>query len=182
MKKRAFAAIMSLCLLMLALPVMAEDKGMDQAVPFLAFEAENIWGDDMLTDAIFGEADITLVNYWATWCPPCRAELPDLAQIAEASEGRVQVLGVLLDAVAEDETLARDEDVIDTALALLTAAGEPFPVAVPDVNLMAIGSLVTAVPTTFLIDRDGNVIGYVEGSRDVNAWLDLASQYYPDAQ
>lgn len=181
MTKRVFAALVSLCLLMLALPVMAEEQGMDQVVPFVDFEAENLWGGDALTKDIFGEADITLLNYWATWCPPCRAELPDLAQIAAVSEGRVQVVGVLLDAVVGDE-LARDEDIIDTAIALLEAAGEHFPVAVPDVNLMAVGSMVTAVPTTFLIDGDGNVIGYVEGSRDVNQWIELAAQYYPDAQ
>lgn len=180
MTKRIFAAALALCLLLSAGLAFA-GQAMNEVVPFGAFEAEDIRGDKPVTEAVFADADVTLVNYWTTWCGPCRAEMPDLAKIAEQSEGRVQVLGVLLDGVTGND-LARDEDAIDAAITLMDASGVEFPVVLPDAWLMAIGGLVSAVPTTFLIDRDGNVLGYTEGSRTADEWITLAAEHYPDAK
>lgn len=179
MNKRMLAAVLSLCLMALALPALASPAM--QAMTFGPFEAENLRGEDAVTEAIFADADVTLVNYWATWCGPCRVELPDLAKLSELSEGRVQVLGVLLDSL-NTATGVQDAGAIETAHILLDDAGAEFPVVVPDEWLLGMTRMVTGVPTTFLVDGNGKLLKVHVGSQNADAWLALAEQYYPDAK
>lgn len=173
--KRILSMALVLGMMAFALPVFAESAS------FGAFSADNLRGEEPITEAYFAEADLTLVNYWATWCPPCRKELPDLAKLSELSEGRVQVLGVLLDSIVDAE-LTRDEGVIEAAHALLDASGATFPVVVPDMWLLQIGSIVTAVPTTFIVDREGNLVTATEGAMDAEGWMALVETVLADAK
>lgn len=169
--KRILSMVLVLGMMAFALPVFSESESSS----FGEFSAENLRGEEPITEAYFAEADLTLVNYWATWCPPCREELPDLAKLNELSEGRVQVLGVLLDSIV-DADLTRDEGAIEAAHVLLDASEASFPVVVPDMWLLQIGSIVTAVPTTFVVDSEGNLVTAVTGARDAEGWMKLAEE------
>lgn len=170
--KRMLATALALSLLLFALPAFAEG---DSDTSFGAFEAENLRGDEPITEAYFAGAELTLVNYWATWCPPCRAELPDLAKLGELSGGRAQVLGVLTDSIV-DANFTKDEGAIEAAHALLDDAGATFPVVVPDLWLLQISSVVTSIPTTFLVDREGNVVSAVLGARSAEEWMSVVEE------
>ena len=138
---------------------------------FGAFSAENLRGEDgePITEAIFAEAEITLLNFWATWCGPCVSELPELGKLGELSEGRAQVVGVLLDGLkAKGE---RDEAVLAAMHQLLDRAEAAFPVILPDEWLMQVASLVTAIPTTFLVNSEGVILTTVVGARSAEQWL-----------
>ena len=173
--KRILSMALVLGVMAFALPVFAESS------TFGEFTAENLRGEEPITEAYFADAELTLVNYWATWCPPCREELPDLAKLNELSEGRVQVLGVLLDSVV-DAKLTRDESAIEDAHVLLDASKATFPVVVPDMWLAQIGSVVTAVPTTFIVDGEGNLVTAVTGARDAEGWMKLAEEIIASAK
>jgi cytochrome c biogenesis protein CcmG/thiol:disulfide interchange protein DsbE len=91
-----------------------------------------------------------VVNIWATWCAPCRAEHPLLVELA--AEG-VDILGVLY----------KDPD-LDLARRLLAEEGDPFAWHVLDPAgdaFIAFGS--TGVPETFLIDADGMIVKTLRG-------------------
>lgn len=180
MMKKIVAAILPLMLL-LALPVFSQAQAPMDQVKFGSFEAEDLRGTKPVTEAIFKKADVTLVNFWATWCGPCRDELPDLAQLSELSEGRVQVVSVLLDSLADAEG-TQDEEAIEMAHILLDDAKAEFPTLVPDAWLMTLSSIVYAVPTTFVVDSNGVLLNAVEGSRTADQWITFAEQYYPDAE
>lgn len=96
-----------------------------------------------------------LLNFWATWCPPCRAELPSLASLYLKYRGRgLAVLGVdLREDPAAVEAFSRKE-------------GIPFPVLLDRDG--AVGSRwgVTGIPTTYLISADGAVMGRIVGAHD----------------
>lgn len=185
MIKKSLSLLLMLCLVCAAIPGWAEGAAAPNATEsataapeaeeflFGPFSAENLNGDGPVTEAAFADAKITLVNVWATWCPPCIAELPDLAKLNEATGGDVQVISVLLDAL--DDSMARDEDAIEAMEALVKDAGVTYPVLYPDDFLLAVGYSVSSIPTTFIVDEQGILINYAVGARSLEEWIDVAN-------
>lgn len=100
--------------------------------------------------------DVVLINFWASWCPPCRVELPEIAGLAKEYQGveGVSVIAVSLDASPPAAKPIADE--LDPALKVYwgaEGAGSSFQVE--------------GLPCTFVIGRDGVVkhsfVGYHEG-------------------
>ncbi len=90
------------------------------------------------------DEDVALVNFWATWCTPCRAEHPVLLDLKEQG---VRIVGVLY---KDDEGLGRQ---------LLARDGDPFDVVAMDPTGDAgIAFGIAGVPETFLVDRNGMII------------------------
>jgi cytochrome c biogenesis protein CcmG, thiol:disulfide interchange protein DsbE len=112
--------------------------------PAPALPAKPLADFPLLTAADLNTGNITLVNFWASWCPPCRAEHPVLMQMA--ADG-IRVAGVNFKDTAEDAT------------AYLTDDGNPFlALAFDPQGRSAIDWGVTAPPETFIIDGDGKVL------------------------
>ena len=89
---------------------------------------------------------VVLVNFWATWCPPCRAEIPDLIKLQEKYRDKLIVIGVSEDEIPPDEVKAF---VADQKM--------NYPVAMTTPALGKIFRGVSALPTTFVIDREGKL-------------------------
>ena len=104
---------------------------------------------------------IIFLNFWATWCPPCRAEMPDIQKLYERSprDGRdaVIVLGVAAPKLGSE----KDEDGIK---AFMDKNGYSYPVLMDEGGKLFEAYGIRAIPTTYLIDRRGNVIGRVQGA------------------
>lgn len=102
-------------------------------------------GTPLTADRLRGT--VVMVNVWATWCPPCRAEMPALQQLAEqyADRGLV-VLG-----------LSVDRGAASAVDAFLTARGITYPVAIVGDDVIAAFGGVQGYPTSFLVDRAGVV-------------------------
>ena len=148
----------------------------EQTVFFGPFEAENMRGEDAITEAIFAESEITIVNLWTTWCPSCITELPDLAGLSEATDGRAQVLGVLLDGITlnNQKELTRDQFALDTMHALLDNCGAMFAVVLPeDPFLLGLASITSTIPTSFIVGSDGEILGRVVGGRSAQQWIEI---------
>lgn len=100
------------------------------------------------------------LNFWATWCPPCRAEMPDIQKLYEnaATEGddALVVLGVAGPNMGQE----KDEAGIK---AFLDENGYTYPVLMDTSGELFTSYGIYSYPTTFMIDRDGNVFGYVSG-------------------
>ena len=89
---------------------------------------------------------ITLVNFWATWCGPCRAEIPDLIELQKRYPDQVQIIGVSLDE-SGPETVR--------AFADKFAMNYPVVMTTPEITKRFPG--VFALPTTFILDTEGRV-------------------------
>lgn len=105
-----------------------------------------------------------LVNFWATWCAPCLAEMPllDSLALAHADDGLV-VLGIAL-----------DREGADAVRPFVERLGVSFPIALDTTGEAAdgFGSLL-ALPTTFLVDRDGRLVRRVNGLYPAAEWADV---------
>lgn len=106
------------------------------------------------------------LNFWATWCPPCKAEMPDIQKIYKSydkeGEDALVVLGVASPNIGGEGS---EEEV----KAFLEENGYTYPVVMDTTGEIFSSYGISSYPTTFMIDRDGNVFGYVSGmlSQDV---------------
>ena len=89
---------------------------------------------------------VVLVNFWATWCPPCRAEIPDLIALQKKYHDNLVVIGVSEDDIAVDQVkkFAADQ-------------GMNYPVVMTTPEIRKIFRGVAALPTTFVVDREGRI-------------------------
>ncbi len=98
---------------------------------------------------------IILLNFWATWCGPCRAEIPDLVGLQNKYKDRLQILGLVVD---DDDQNAIKE--------FSEKFGVNYPVAIASDDIrMQYGGIV-ALPTSFLLDAEGRIVQKHEGLRD----------------
>ena len=100
---------------------------------------------------------VVLLNFWATWCPPCRAEMPSIEEMyGELKDRKFEIL-----AVDVQESLATVKDFIEEN-------EYTFPILL-DTN-GSVGAVYGArsIPTTYLIDTNGYAVGFLVGSREWN--------------
>ncbi|PUB13182.1 DsbE family thiol:disulfide interchange protein [Yoonia sediminilitoris] len=109
-----------------------------------AVPVEAVQGTTQLTDADLRSGEVTIVNFWASWCPPCRAEHPKLLELDAAG---YRVAGINF----------RDQQ--DQAAPYLADYEDPFFATGFDLRgRVAIDWGVTAPPETFIVDGDGTVL------------------------
>lgn len=112
------------------------------------------------------------LNFWATWCGPCRAEMPEIQEIYEeygSNESDVIILGVASPAYGREGS-------IDDIKSFLDENNYTYPVAMDEGGLMAYTYGINAYPTTFMINADGNVYGYVPGQITKDIMISIIEQ------
>lgn len=118
------------------------------------FASTDLDGNE-ITQEVFSQADITMINFWGTFCPPCIKEMPDIQKISEDYAGKAQVVGVPLDVDFDNP----DSDEYKSALKILEDAGADFTNIKPVGGLKELGDGMQFVPTTIFVDSEGKVIG-----------------------
>jgi len=98
---------------------------------------------------------VVLLNFWATWCGPCRMEVPDLVELQKKYQDRLQVIGLVIDDA--------DEDAVRK---FAKRYGINYPVAVATDEMRVQFGGVPALPTSFIIDAQGRVVQKHIGLRD----------------
>lgn len=106
-----------------------------------------------------------VLNFFASWCPNCRAELKAFATVSRAAGGRVDFIGV----DTNDSSPAQ-------AISLLRAAGATYPVGVdPNAAVANARYLVEALPATVFVSASGHIVGQVFGpqtTKTLTQWVD----------
>lgn len=97
-----------------------------------------------------------VLNFWASWCGPCKMEMPDFDEKAKVLEGQVQFLMVNL--------TDGSQETVQTASAFIAQAGYTFPVFYDTDYAAAYAYGVSSIPATYFIDADGYAIAYARGA------------------
>ncbi|GMU63621.1 MAG: hypothetical protein AMXMBFR34_53840 [Myxococcaceae bacterium] len=138
------------------------------AVP--AFSLPRLTGGTVRLAALRGK--VVVIDFWATWCPPCRAELPWLVRLAQ----RLDSKGVVLVAISEDDPPGQVPLV--TEFARQVPGLERFAV-LGDPEIEARYGVIS-LPTLFIVDRRGRLVASFVGAADearVSAFVsDLAAE------
>lgn len=126
------------------------------------FNAKTLDGSTV-TEESLKDYDLTMINIWATYCGPCKEEMEDLAKLYESLPENVNMTSICTDAADEAELAQK----------IVDANGAKFKVIIPDDKLKeSILNNVTGVPTTFFVDKDGNVVGEpVMGARSMEQYM-----------
>ena len=113
---------------------------------------------------------VVFLNFWATWCGPCQREMPDIQAMYEDLGLNEEDVVVLAVANPKSDQYPYNQDVSeDEVKRFLEENGYTYPVAMDTTGEVFAAYGVRAFPTTFMIDREGNVFGYVESTltRDI---------------
>jgi peroxiredoxin len=128
-------------------------------VGFIApdFQLKNVKGETIALNAFRGK--IVLVNFWATWCGPCRSEMPSMEEIYREFSGKeFEILAV-----------STDEDGMRSVVPFLEEYRFTFPILIDDT--LRINDLygVSSIPTSVIVDRNGMITNRFFGAVD---WSD----------
>lgn len=102
---------------------------------------------------------VVFINFWATWCPPCKAELPDIEEIYREygmNKDDVVILGMTFPNMDREKS---KEEIIE----FIEEEGYTFPTLFDESMELAYKYYINAFPTTFLINKNGTVEGYASG-------------------
>jgi thiol-disulfide isomerase/thioredoxin len=109
---------------------------------------------------------IVIVDFWATWCPPCRKGIPDLIAIQKEFKNDVVIIGISLD--SDQGSRATKSKVVP----FIKEYGINYPIAYGDEKVIDKFGGINSIPTSFVINQKGNIvdthIGLVEKSVFVN--------------
>jgi len=143
----------------LALPPGARGAGPIEAGPELGRRAPDFTLPDLdgtpIRLASLQGTKAVLINFWATWCPPCREEMPTLERVARERRETLQVLGISIDTVNPAGVRA-----------FVRELGVSFPILLDPRLTVATRYRIRGLPTSFVVDRDGVVRFRAVGFRD----------------
>ena len=121
-----------------------------QAVPLL--DVQDLQGQRWTTDQLKGR--VVVLNFWATWCAPCKEELPSLQTLHELSEGNPLVLGINV------------REPASRVSRYLQSTGLNFPVVLDSQGALSKQWGVSVYPTTILIAPNGKAQWRIQGDVD----------------
>jgi thiol-disulfide isomerase/thioredoxin len=118
----------------------------EQAVPAPSWQLQDLNGKTVHSSDFKGK--VVILDFWATWCPPCRAEIPGLVALQKQYGNQ----GLAVIGASVDEGGA---DMVGEAAQKL---GINYPIVLADDNVQRAFGGITAIPATFIIDREGRIV------------------------
>ena len=140
----------------------AASKADVQAAPLADLKLVDQNGEEHSLDEYRGKT--IFLNFFATWCGPCKMEIPDIEKLYTDNGGNAEDLVVLGVANPKTDEHPNNNDVtVDEVKAFIDEQGITYPVLMDTSGTMFSGYRIMSFPTTFMIDKDGNLFGYVSG-------------------
>ena len=115
--------------------------------------ADFSWTDETgkkVSFADFSKGNVVLINFWATWCGPCKRELPDLVALRdEYKDKNIKILGISVD---------RDGDVLNLVHTFAVKANLAYPIVIDNGDFEQAFGGIRGIPTSFFVNRKGEIV------------------------
>jgi thiol-disulfide isomerase/thioredoxin len=159
---RVFSAALAICWVLGAAPVQAAELPplshsltLQTPKPAPALKLKDL--DGKTHDLAHLRGSVVLINFWATWCPPCRREMSSMERLVQALKGKgFSVLAV---------DVGENTDTIETFTSQFDATLS-FPILLDTHSRTMQAWKVAGLPTTFLVDKQGRVVASAIGGRE----------------
>lgn len=139
-----------------------KEETKNETLPAIDFTLTDQYGNEHTLSDYKGK--VVFLNFWATWCPPCKEEMPHIEELYQEynlNEEDVVFLGVTnpkSDSYPNNQDGTKEE-----IMNFLQENGYTFPTVFDESGELFQAYYISAFPTTFMIDKNGNVAGYVPG-------------------
>ncbi len=104
---------------------------------------------------------VVIIDFWATWCPPCRRGIPDLIDIQKQFKNKVVVVGISV-----------DTDTKSNVVPFIKSMGINYPIVYATQSVVQDYGNIESIPTTFIIDKKGNIANQHVGLTDKSVLID----------
>ncbi|MBQ5916862.1 MAG: TlpA family protein disulfide reductase, partial [Lachnospiraceae bacterium] len=135
-----------------------EEAKKADTIPAIDFTLQDQYGNTHTLSEYKGKT--VFLNFWATWCPPCRNEMPDIQKLYEEYQAEEDPSVIILGIAAPNYGREGSEEEI---IAFLEKNGYTYPVVMDTTGEMFMQYGIYSFPTTFMIDAEGNIFGYLPG-------------------
>ena len=126
-----------------------ESEVSSDALTFKAVTLDN----QVVSQDIFADYDLTIIHVWGTYCGPCKAEMGDYAELYKELPDNVNLIAIVID------TYDGIDSNVDHAKTILSDAGAEFTNLRTSDDLYAVTSNLQYVPSSFFVDRQGHMVG-----------------------
>jgi len=139
------------------------------------FKLATISGEEFYLSDYKGK--VVMLNFWATWCAPCREEIPDLVNLqAKYNKDGLEIVGITLNSGSVSK-IQKFVDKKQINYTILTDFGNNETHAVNNLYSQAVGQRLSTVPTTLLIDREGYIVKGYLGARSEEVFYNDIKEY-----
>jgi len=152
-----------------------EDNADSIAIPAFDFTLVDQYGNEHTLSDYKGK--VVFLNFWATWCPPCQKEMPDIEELYNEynkNQDDIIFLGV---AYPKNENNTNTREVNKEGVIEFLEENEyTFPVVFDETGEVYSNYLISAFPTTFMINKEGNIYGYVPGMLTKDMMINIINE------
>ena len=139
-----------------------QEENNQDTIPAIDFELKDQFGNTHQLSNYKGK--VVFLNFWATWCPPCKQEMPDIQKLYESygyNKEDVVILGVA--SPKSNQNINTKEQDEDGVISFLSENNYTYPTVLDSRGTLQMEYGISAYPTTYMIDKDGHVFGYLPG-------------------
>lgn len=138
-----------------------------RAGPAADWNLKNLDGKSVKLSDFKGK--VVILDFWATWCPPCREEIPGFIELQKQyGDKGLTVIGISL-----------DQGGSEVVSAFVKAEKINYPIVLGDEAVAHNYGDIQAIPTTFIIDPNGNIVGAHQGATDKSVFEDEIKKLLP---
>ena len=146
----------------------SQDTDLTVTGTIASFSTTDPYGNEV-TESVFSEKDITMLNIWGTYCGPCIEEMPELGELEAELPDNAQIIGLICDVTPGSDTSGAQEIIASTKADYLHI--------LYNYDMAGFMNNVYAVPTTFFIDGEGNLLGDPVVGADVHSYRMRLTEY-----